>query len=52
MDKKLEEFLNNTFKPDCEFPSLQDVKQELLSNLQEKFADLKSKGHSDHIQRR
>src|SRR4051812_21520100 len=47
MNRKLEKYLNDAFKPYGEFPALNDVKQEMLSNLQEKYADLKAQGRSD-----
>jgi len=47
MDKKLSTYLDNAFKPYGDFPARDDVKQEMLGNLQEKFADLKAEGKTD-----
>ena len=47
MEKKLQEFLDKAFAPYGEFPARDDVIQELLANLQEKFRDLKAQGKSD-----
>ncbi|HEY8992241.1 MAG TPA: hypothetical protein VIM37_00135 [Candidatus Microsaccharimonas sp.] len=42
MDKKLEQFLEDTFAQYGDFPARADVIQELQTNLQEKFDDLKA----------
>src|SRR5580692_4612462 len=47
MEDKLQKFLDQAFEPYGDFPARADVKQELLANLQEKFADLKKQGKSD-----
>jgi len=41
MENKLQEFLDEAFKPYGNFPSRKDVEQELLANLTEKYQDLK-----------
>src|SRR6185369_14559807 len=47
MDKKLEKYLDEAFKPYGDFPAKSDVKAELLGNLEEKYDDLKAGGKSD-----
>jgi BTB/POZ domain-containing protein KCTD9 len=47
MEKKFQAFLDNAFAPYGNFPARADVTQELLANLQEKYADLKKQGKSD-----
>ena len=47
MDKKLQNYLDEAFAPYGDFPAQTEVKQELFSNLQEKYKDLKSQGKSD-----
>ena len=47
MEKKLQEFVNKAFAPYGDFPGRADVTKELVSNLQEKYADLKTQGLSD-----
>src|SRR5580692_2508756 len=47
MEDKLQKFLDKAFAPYGEFPARADVTRELLSNLQEKFSDLKKQGKSD-----
>ncbi len=46
MEKKLQQHLDKAFAPYGEFPARADVMQELLSNLTEKYHDLKSQGKS------
>jgi len=47
MEKKLKTFLDDAFKPYGNFPSRDDVEQELLANLTDKYQDLKAQGKSD-----
>lgn len=47
MNDKLSQFLDEAFKPYGDFPARNDIKQELLANLAEKFNDLKTEGKSD-----
>lgn len=47
MDTKLKQFLDNAFAPYGDFPARQDVTQELLTNLIERYNDLKAAGKSD-----
>jgi hypothetical protein len=42
MEKKFQALLDNAFAPYANFPARGDVTQELLANLQEKYALLKS----------
>ena len=45
MEKKFQAFLDNAFAPYGNFPARADVTQELLANLQEKYA---CTGYLDH----
>src|SRR5450631_1811501 len=47
MEKKLKQHLDKAFAPYGEFPARSDVMQELLSNLIEKYHNLKNQGKSD-----
>jgi BTB/POZ domain-containing protein KCTD9 len=47
MEKELEKFITDAFAPYGDFPAREDVTRELLSNLQEKYQDLKAQGKSD-----
>lgn len=47
MNDKLKQFLDNAFMPYGNFPARKDVEQELLSNLTEKYNDLKADGKTD-----
>ncbi len=47
MEKKLQAYLDNVFAPYGDFPARDEVKQELLANLKEKYADLKKQSLSD-----
>lgn len=47
MRNKLEVYLNEAFKPYGDFPALRDVKDEMLSSLQEKYDDLLNQGKSE-----
>ncbi|HSW77381.1 MAG TPA: pentapeptide repeat-containing protein [Candidatus Chromulinivoraceae bacterium] len=47
MEKKLRTFLDEAFKPYGEFPAREDVIQELLANMMEKYEDLKSQGKTN-----
>lgn len=47
MDKKLQAFLDGAFAPYGDFPSRADVTRELLTNLQDKYADLRAQGLGD-----
>lgn len=47
MNNKLKQFLDDVFKPYGAFPARNDVEQELLANLTEKFNDLKAVGETD-----
>src|SRR5579884_1392777 len=47
MNNHLRQFLDNRFKPSGDFPAREDVEQELLVNLTEKYNDLKAEGKTD-----
>src|SRR5687768_6556074 len=47
MEKKLQSHLDEAFKPYGNAAGVKEIKQELLANLQEKFADLKTDGMND-----
>jgi BTB/POZ domain-containing protein KCTD9 len=47
MENKLKQFLDNAFEPYGNFPSRTDVIKELITNLTEKYQDLKQQGYSD-----
>ncbi len=47
MNDALQQFLDDAFKPYGDFPARKDVQQELLTNLSEKYQDLKAEGKTD-----
>ncbi len=47
MNDKIKQFLDEAFKPYGDFPARKDVEQELLTNLIEKYNDLKAEGKTD-----
>jgi len=47
MNDKLQQFLDQAFRPYGDFPARKDIEQELLVNLTEKYNDLKAEGKSD-----
>ena len=47
MNEKLSKYLDGLFAPYEDTHAVEDLKEELLHDLQEKFRDLKDQGHDD-----